>query len=60
MTFRVFVDGEEGTTGIEIQRRLAIHPVVEQLHIFPGHRKDPNARRELLLRSGRGVPMSPR
>ncbi|RPJ08731.1 MAG: N-acetyl-gamma-glutamyl-phosphate reductase [Spirochaetaceae bacterium] len=46
--YRIFVDGQEGTTGIEIAERLAIHPAVEVISIDPEKRKDPAERRKLL------------
>ena len=48
MKHRVFVDGQEGTTGLEIHERLARRDDLEILLIDPGKRKDPEARRALL------------
>ncbi len=44
----VFVDGEEGTTGLQIFDLLAARPDLEVLRIDPARRKDPEARRDLL------------
>ncbi len=46
--YSVFVDGQEGTTGLEICERLVRHGGVEVLTIDPSRRKDPKARQELL------------
>lgn len=48
MTHRVFIDGQAGTTGLEIHGRLARRPEIELLEIDPARRKDAAARRELL------------
>jgi len=44
----IFVDGEEGTTGLQIFDRLTRRPDLELLKIDPDRRKDPEARRALL------------
>lgn len=46
--FKVFVDGEAGTTGLQIFDRLAKRNDVEVLHIDQDKRKDLNARAELI------------
>ena len=48
MKYKIFVDGQEGTTGLEIHERLAQRPDLEILNIDPEKRKDPEARRALL------------
>jgi N-acetyl-gamma-glutamyl-phosphate reductase len=48
MKYRVFVDGQEGTTGLRINELLAGRDDLEVLHIESALRKDPVARARLL------------
>ncbi|QGU87248.1 N-acetyl-gamma-glutamyl-phosphate reductase [Erwinia sorbitola] len=46
--YRVFIDGQAGTTGLQIQQRLATHPQIEMLNIDEAQRKDAAARQALM------------
>ena len=48
MTYRVFVDGQEGTTGLRINEYLAGRADIEVLRIAPERRKDADERARLL------------
>ena len=48
MAQTLFIDGAEGTTGLEIADRMANHPVFDIVTLDDAVRKDPDARREAL------------
>ena len=48
MTYKIFVDGQEGTTGLQINEYLARRDDVEVLRIDADRRKDPAERKRLI------------
>ena len=49
--FRIFIDGREGTTGLEIEQRLSGRADLELLTIDTEKRKDPDERRRLMAQA---------
>ena len=48
MKKKIFIDGEEGTTGLQIYKKLSIHPEIEVLKIDEKYRKDYEKRKRMM------------
>ena len=51
MSFKAFIDGAEGTAGLQLRTRLSAHRDIELIEIDPQLRKDPDERRRLINQS---------
>ncbi|NKB21111.1 MAG: N-acetyl-gamma-glutamyl-phosphate reductase [Alphaproteobacteria bacterium] len=51
MTYKVFIDGEEGTTGLQIRDRLETRSELTLIHLADSDRKNAEARRAALIES---------
>ena len=49
MTAKVFIDGEAGTTGLQISQRLDARDDIALIRLDDSQRKDPDARKAALL-----------
>ena len=51
MAVHVFIDGQEGTTGLRILERFANRTDIELMQIDPEKRKDPQERKKYINQS---------
>ena len=49
--YKIFIDGQNGTTGLQIQQRLALHDAVSLIELSDAERKNVDAKRAALADS---------
>ena len=45
---RIFIDGQAGTTGLQIHERLSVRTDIELIEIDPAERKNPDAKQSII------------
>lgn len=55
MAYSIFIDGEAGTTGLQIRERLELRQDITLIQIDPARRKDADARREAFAAADIGI-----
>ncbi len=51
MKKKIFIDGEEGTTGLQLYEKLIKHPKIDILHIDPSSRKNLSKKQKIMAES---------
>ena len=55
MAYKIFIDGEAGTTGLQIRERLELRDDIRLVQLDPARRKDPSARRDAFAEADIGI-----